>query len=217
MVIHFRVAMTYDHTLAGGHPVLDFVNSIDDWTVPAANDYLREFGDAVRFASAVGLITRREAQTLTDVRGRSGAAELDALRRLRASLEGVLRAWLAGRRAPASDLGVLQDNLAETIGGTRLAPAGDRPLAREIPAASNGPAVVRFRIVERAIALLASDQVARVKACPACGWFFLDVSKNHSRVWCRMDTCGAREKARRYYRRTRRRSSSRTRPARSQP
>jgi predicted RNA-binding Zn ribbon-like protein len=217
MVIDSRaVPTTYDHTLMGGHPVLDFVNSVDDWTAPA-EDYLREFGDAVRFAAGVGLITRREGQSLEGLRGRSGGAELAALRRLRASLERVLRAWLAGQRATAPDLTVLQDNLTEAVGGTRLAPSGDRPLAREIPVESNGPAVVRFRITERAIALLASDQVARVKACPTCGWFFLDVSKNQSRVWCSMDTCGARAKARRYYRRTRRRSPSAARPAKRQP
>ena len=207
---------TYDHTLAGGHAVLDFVNSVDDWTAPA-DDYLREFGDAVRFASAVGLITRREAQSLEGARSRSGATELAALRGLRASLERVLRAWLARERAPAPDLTVLRDNLMEAMGGTRLAPGGDRPLAREIPVESNGPAVVRFRIAESAIALLASDQVSRVKACPTCGWFFLDVSKNQSRVWCSMDTCGARAKARRYYRRTRRRSSPAARPPKRQP
>ncbi|MBC7897912.1 MAG: CGNR zinc finger domain-containing protein, partial [Cytophagaceae bacterium] len=30
-------------------------------------------------------------------------------------------------------------------------------------------------------------------------WFFLDVSKNGSRRWCSMATCGATAKAHRYY------------------
>jgi len=34
-----------------------------------------------------------------------------------------------------------------------------------------------------------------------CPWLFLEESKNHSRRWCDMKTCGNRVKARRYYRR----------------
>ncbi|MGH7701051.1 MAG: CGNR zinc finger domain-containing protein [Gemmatimonadales bacterium] len=40
-----------------------------------------------------------------------------------------------------------------------------------------------------------------MKSCPSCGWFFLDASKNRSRRWCSMATCGSSAKARRYYRR----------------
>ena len=57
-----------------------------------------------------------------------------------------------------------------------------------------------------AVALLVSDAMLRVKSCPTCGWFFLDVSKNRSRRWCSMDTCGAVAKARRYYRRLKERA-----------
>jgi predicted RNA-binding Zn ribbon-like protein len=55
--------------------------------------------------------------------------------------------------------------------------------------------------VEAAATLLVSDAMRRVKSCPTCGWLFLDASKNRSRRWCSMDTCGAVAKARRYYRR----------------
>jgi predicted RNA-binding Zn ribbon-like protein len=73
-------------------------------------------------------------------------------------------------------------------------------MRREVTAEKAGDALLRLRIVEAAGALLVSDAVARVKSCPTCGWFFLDVSKNQSRRWCSMDTCGAVAKARRYYR-----------------
>ena len=74
-------------------------------------------------------------------------------------------------------------------------------MKREISAEKAGEALLRLRTVEAAVALLVSDRMLRVKACPACGWFFLDVSKNQSRRWCSMDSCGAVAKARRYYQR----------------
>lgn len=48
----------------------------------------------------------------------------------------------------------------------------------------------------------------RVRRCgnPACVLYFLDTSKNGSRRWCSMATCGNREKARRSYRRAARAS-----------
>jgi predicted RNA-binding Zn ribbon-like protein len=45
----------------------------------------------------------------------------------------------------------------------------------------------------------------RLKVCPAdtCLWAFYDFSRNHSRTWCTMSSCGNRAKARRYRRRAR--------------
>ncbi|MEO6889729.1 MAG: CGNR zinc finger domain-containing protein, partial [Ktedonobacteraceae bacterium] len=56
-----------------------------------------------------------------------------------------------------------------------------------------------------AVELLTSEEVKRVKECPArdCGWLFLDMSKNGSRQWCSMEGCGSRAKMRRQYARKR--------------
>jgi len=48
--------------------------------------------------------------------------------------------------------------------------------------------------------LLEHGPLDRIKICPAddCGWLFLDVSKNRSRQWCSMTTCGNAAKVRRF-------------------
>lgn len=58
-------------------------------------------------------------------------------------------------------------------------------------------------IARSAAELLASDQLAFVRACASekCQWFFLDTSKNHRRRWCEMTRCGNRAKARAFYER----------------
>lgn len=38
----------------------------------------------------------------------------------------------------------------------------------------------------------------RFKACKACGWCYYDSTKNRSRRWCDMASCGSREKVRAY-------------------
>ena len=44
------------------------------------------------------------------------------------------------------------------------------------------------------------DQLQLVRMCAAddCHWLFLDLSKNHSRRWCVMSSCGNRAKVRRF-------------------
>jgi predicted RNA-binding Zn ribbon-like protein len=58
-------------------------------------------------------------------------------------------------------------------------------------------------IIHSAGDLLQSDELSQVKECPGCGWLFLDTSKNQSRRWCSMNTCGARDKMRRYHKKRR--------------
>lgn len=45
----------------------------------------------------------------------------------------------------------------------------------------------------------------RLRRCgnPDCGWLFVDRSRNHTRRWCDMGTCGSRAKMARYRRRKR--------------
>jgi predicted RNA-binding Zn ribbon-like protein len=110
------------------------------------------------------------------------------------------------------DLRKLSADLAEAAQTTRLMIAirthrsHQHPVIRKITPEDAGDSLLRLRIVEAAVALLVSDAMRRVKACPTCGWLFLDVSKNRSRRWCSMDTCGAVAKARRYYRRLKERA-----------
>ncbi|MDZ4770169.1 MAG: CGNR zinc finger domain-containing protein [Chloroflexota bacterium] len=79
-------------------------------------------------------------------------------------------------------------------GGYRMASARTiaSPMHRLIP------------IAESAVAVLCHpEQLSRVKKCanPECIHYFLDTSKNRTRRWCDMSTCGNRSKAAAYYRR----------------
>jgi predicted RNA-binding Zn ribbon-like protein len=206
------VAQTNRHRfkLVGGHPALDFINTVQNWTVSEPHDYLSEFADATRFGEAVGLLTRTDDLRL---RPRMPHFELARLRELRALLKRIFQMQLSGQAPSNMDLGELSANLGEAARSTRLKATRTHrshrvPVIREITAENAGDALLRLRIVEAAVALLVSDAIRKVKSCPTCGWFFLDVSKNQSRRWCSMDTCGAVAKARRYYRRLKERTNS---------
>jgi predicted RNA-binding Zn ribbon-like protein len=190
--------------LVGGDLALNFVNTIHDWTVPDSRDYLAGFNDALQFGEESGALSRAEARRQA---GRLATGELRRLRDLRGRLKRIFRAVTTDHTPAAADLDDLVRQAAEAAGAARL--VGSRgQVVRQIDADAANRATLRFRIVEAAIALLTSARLERLKSCPSCGWLFLDMSKNRSRRWCDMATCGSIEKARRYYRRTRRRHST---------
>ena len=98
----------------GGHPALDFINTVHDWTVSEPHDYLSEFADAIRFGKANGLLTRAD-----DLRLRQRtAAELTRLRKLCALLKRIFQMRLSGQAPSNVDLGKLGADLAEAARAT---------------------------------------------------------------------------------------------------
>lgn len=118
-----------------------------------------------------------------------------------------LRALIAANNAPP---GITADPQAGTDGdalGALAVLAPDLPLVVDV--ATGTPSLVprqRAGGVDAALATLlaaATEAVAagtwhRLKACrnPRCRWAYYDQSRNRSRAWCSMDTCGNRAKAR---------------------
>jgi predicted RNA-binding Zn ribbon-like protein len=62
-------------------------------------------------------------------------------------------------------------------------------------------------ILQSAVELAFSPSLERVKICPACGWLFIDRTRNRSKRWCITALCGNRSKMHRHYRRQRSRTS----------
>ncbi|TMH85003.1 MAG: hypothetical protein E6H45_10130, partial [Betaproteobacteria bacterium] len=55
-------------------------------------------------------------------------------------------------------------------------------------------------LVESAVGLLTSAKLERLRRCgnSTCYWLFIDETKNHSRRWCEMASCGNVVKVRRH-------------------
>src|SRR5258708_30883187 len=143
--------------LLGGHPALDFINTVHDWTASAPHDYLSEFADAIRFGEATGLLTRADYVRL---RRRTPHLELTRLRELRALLKRTFQMQLSGQAPGNVELGKLSANLAETAHATRLIAATRTrrspqvPIILEVIGEAAGDALLVLTIVESAISLL---------------------------------------------------------------
>jgi predicted RNA-binding Zn ribbon-like protein len=194
----------FDH--CGGHPALDFVNSLDNrFSDRGRIDGLRTYEDLLRFTHETGLLDplrgRQIAQTVTPD---AAARALRAGRSLREALAAIFYGVLAGRGPPRADLQTLERYLhsADRHRDLRWEAAANQRVGLVWSWSGNeaNAELPVWVIAQSALGLLLSSEIARVRACEAstCRWLFLDTSKNQMRRWCKMKVCGNRSKARRY-------------------
>lgn len=181
---------------------LDLTNTINSRRAPE-HDYLRTYDDLVEWAERAGAVTKRQSGALRRLAESQVDQAGDVLRRVIELRESTYRAYsalAAGSQPDGGDVELISAAYAQAMAHARLRRRGGRfvatwPVVGEIEAPL-------WLVAESTGRLLTSDDVARVKECPGCGWLFIDRSRNRMRRWCSMDTCGARDKMRRYYRRT---------------
>ncbi|PXX35115.1 MULTISPECIES: ABATE domain-containing protein [Burkholderia] len=119
---------------------------------------------------------------------------------LREALYRLFHAQAERCEPQADDLALLGGFLAEASPRVALARV-DGAYAWRIGDAGATLAGLLSPVLWSAIDLLGGARLAKVKRCAndACQWLFIDDSKNGSRRWCSMSSCGNRAKAYRHY------------------
>lgn len=198
----------YEFDLTGGQLALNLANTVSRRGDPdRRKEHLQNYGDLVAFAKQSGIISLKQATELCGYAERHAGEAARSFRKAIALREVLYRAFLAiaqGKTATAGDLNLINDFAIEALrhrclsrsnGGYRWEWSSDgrNPLDRVLWAAA-----------QAAADLLTSKELRIVRFCeaPDCEWLFLDHSRNRSRRWCDMTSCGNRQKARRHYQRT---------------
>lgn len=187
---------------------LEFVNTVDWHASEQPSDNLAGYPDLLAWAKRTTVIDEVTGSLLTHealVRGDQAVAALKKAKDLREAIYSIFSSIAHGRPPAPEDLTILNRFLREAVMNLRLDSENHR-IALVWAAAPQDLEQVLWPIAASAASLLASEALGRVKQCAddrGCGWLFLDRSKNRSRKWCRMASCGNRAKARRHYRRVR--------------
>lgn len=189
----------------GGELCLEFVNTVDSWLDPELSDKLASPADWLAWCASARLVSESEARALHRSGGHQSSAHLGRVRSLRSALYRVLTCAIEERTPARTDLATLDAAISEAHAQRRIVFAGGRFAWRW-----NGEASLErllWPIAASAASLLLDPELlARLHRCPGpnCGWLFLDTSRNRSRRWCSMRTCGNLVKAHRHYARVRR-------------
>ena len=132
------------------------------------------------------------------------AAAFVEVRKLRGSLHELFAAVARGEALPAGALEHLNEVVRKTVKWRRLAACNDDTGIACQWDFDDAPAMALLGPVAwKAAELLELGPLDRLKECPAdtCGWLFVDTSRNRSRTWCSMATCGNNAKVRRFRKR----------------
>lgn len=193
-----------DFELDGDAVCIDYVNT---WSYrdSGETDKLCTGPAVAAFARQAKLLSQADAAGLANqVAADPNLAKelLQRARSLRDTLYSLFSSRAAGRALPVADLEALNREVAQAYlsprlqtdrQGIHLAWAKTHSLADQALAS----------VVRSAVDLMTGPEFEYLRECDGatCSWMFIDHSRNHSRRWCSMRTCGNRAKARRHYRR----------------
>lgn len=189
--------------LVGGALCLDFVNTINSRLNPE-HDYLVQYSDVVGWARKLGILSPAQSNELKKRANQNVEAAESALlaaRTLRDLLYRLFSKAAKGSEPQKKDIEIFVVFYGESISrGQFIKKENHYTTSWNVDRSFDD---LLWPIIHSAGELLLSEELSQVKECPGCGWLFLDTSKNQSRRWCSMNTCGARDKMRRYHKRQR--------------
>lgn len=187
-----------------GNLSLDFANTQDWHASQHPVEYLNSYADVVRWGEDARLVNAEQGRHLRAQAAKQPEEAKRAYERaiqFREALYHIFSSFYAGKPIPSSDLDLLNFVLRRAMSGLQVAPI-EGELRWEWAPGIDGIDLILWPVARAAADLLTSDKISRVRECEddrGCGYLFLDQSKNRSRRWCSMESCGNRAKARRHY------------------
>jgi predicted RNA-binding Zn ribbon-like protein len=192
--------MPRDWIFIGGHPAIDFVNSIECRAQPGETDHVGNYERFLVWMTRASVLSSARVRELRQLAARNPSLAAETWReaaRFRVAAHSLLTAKVNGHRLARSDLERVDDVCRRAHCNRALVLAGDQVTWQWAAGDLRQPLwVTAYSTAE----LLVSPQLQRLRVCanPSCDWLFLDFSRNGQRRWCQMETCGNLSKVRRY-------------------
>lgn len=189
-------------SLLGGHPALDFVNTVDSRGERWGPEFLNSYGDLVTWALRLDVIDDNEQRILLSLAAKSPSEaerELIRARELRETLHRIFLTEANDEPVRVRDLELLNEATRRAQGQRCLAVVDATIEWHHSPA--DHLDTVATRVGWLAAELLTSRRDRRpIRACEGrnCGWLFLDHSRNGHRRWCSDRTCGSHARVRKF-------------------
>jgi predicted RNA-binding Zn ribbon-like protein len=205
---HTPTILDHGFEYIGGDLSADFTNTRSGRYEGPGHEHIETYADVVEFAREGGVLTSAEAKRL--IAGAESRPEkaTRVYRRALALREAIWRAFarIAQDKEPArEDVELISGEAADALARRQMRKAGSG-FAWHWPD-TDDLARPLWPIAHAASAVLTSDEdrgLLRECADDTCAWLFVDHTKNHSRRWCDMATCGSRNKIREFRERQKR-------------
>jgi predicted RNA-binding Zn ribbon-like protein len=196
---------TSDFQPVGGSLCLDFTNTVDWRGRDTPEELLNSYEELLNWAKYVKVLHEREYEALIHAAGQFPVQAESIYNRAIALRESIFHIFsaISQEEVPRKvDIDVLNEELSIAYNHLKLR-YSEHGYNLELRSDRAELDQMLWFVAKSASDLLMSDKLDRVRRCMSeeCGWLFLDMSRNRSRRWCDMKTCGNRNKARRFYER----------------
>ena len=191
--------------LERGELCLDFVNTVDwRYNITRKKEMLKDFSALVSWSKQAGILEEKTTQVLfKKALGQPNKAEqvYEKTIELRELLYRIFSSMATTGQASNHDLSIFNKYLADSMGKSCCLIPSNNGFIWSFCSGTDSMDLFLDPIIKSAADLLVSPQLKRIKKCAddACGWLFMDMSRNNSRRWCSMKNCGNRAKAHRHY------------------
>jgi predicted RNA-binding Zn ribbon-like protein len=202
---HIPTTLDHGFEFIGGDLSADFTNTRSGRYEAPGHEHIQTYADLVEFAREAGTLKAAEAKRLVAEAERRPEKAMQVHRRAVALREAIWRAFvrIAYEKEPArEDVELIGAEAAEALGQARVVKTGSG--YQWVWPETDDLARPLWPIARAASDILTSDaDRAMLRECAddTCAWLFVDRTKNHSRRWCDMNTCGSRNKVREFRRR----------------
>ena len=187
-----------------GRMCLDFANTMIERRTGQPRELLSGYSDLVSWGLEARAVTGLQARRLAEMAERRPADAAAAFEQAITWREAIYRIFssLARSESPVeADLTVFNDALKGVMPMAQVTQT-EEGFAWDWEDDEDALDRILWPVVRSAADLLTSQELAKVKVCPdreMCAWLFVDTSRNQSRRWCDMKSCGNRAKARQHY------------------
>ncbi|MBH0200176.1 MAG: hypothetical protein HP497_12280 [Nitrospira sp.] len=188
----------------GNHPCFDFINT-QMIVNGEPTDLLESFDDFISWLVQANLLTKAQAEVAgAELNHKECISSLEQAKTFRTTLRDLTARIVARKSIPASIINVINQFLSQRPGYPQLV-RRKGGFEQRFHSAAAPVHNLLVPLAETAGDLLCRADFALIKKCgnPACILYFYDTTKNHTRNWCSMQTCGNRMKVAAHYRRNR--------------
>jgi predicted RNA-binding Zn ribbon-like protein len=198
----------YKYDFDSGNLSLDLANSLEWHASDNPVEHMPDYVSLISWGEAAGILTEERAAQLRNLAMQTPDEATEAYGRAITLREVVFRIFshvYHQEEIKAGDMQALNALLSQSLLHLELVSSGEG-FDWIWSGDSQDFDQIIWPVARQAAELLTSDQLNRVRVCEddrGCGYLFIDTTRNHSRRWCSMESCGNRAKARRHYARQR--------------
>jgi predicted RNA-binding Zn ribbon-like protein len=197
---------SHQFEIDGDELCLDFANTVDLHLASIPDEHLNSYSDLAAWGYQAGLYGEQQHQSLLELAAQQPSTTEDFFNRALELREAIYRIFSAAallQPVQPKDLDILNRYLSPALAHARIQQGDQGDFVWGWHDNTAALDRILWPVARSAAELLTNpERLVRIGRCQddrGCGWLFIDTSKNHSRRWCSMESCGNRAKALRHY------------------